>query len=96
MIECTCENYEMFKCWDCAQCTDCMGEYYMVNDDLWDAATEDTFPDIMLCIGCLENRLGGLLTKDDFTAAPINYIAEIVGSPRIQNRLTNYQITVKI
>ena len=89
MIECTCEDYELFMCWDCAACTLCLGEYYMVNDDLWEVATEDAGTDIMLCIGCLENRLGGLLTKDDFTAAPVNDLWGQVGSARLQARLQN-------
>mgnify|MGYP001156642925 CR=1 FL=1 len=87
MIECDCEDYELFKCRDCAQCTNCMYEYYMVNDDLWDIATEDFGGDGMLCIGCLENRLGGLLTKDDFTDAPLNTINLITGSTRLKDRL---------
>ena len=60
----------------------------MVNDDLWEVATEDAGTKIMLCIGCLENRLGGLLTKDDFTAAPVNDLWGQVGSTRLKNRLT--------
>jgi hypothetical protein len=41
----------------------------------------------MLCIGCLEQRLGRLLTKDDFTDAPVNSIWMGVGSTRLKNRL---------
>lgn len=88
MIKCDCEHYELFKCWDCAACTNCNFEYYMVHDALWEEATQDCYPDIMLCIGCLENRLGGLLTKDDFTGAPLNEINLITGSTRLKNRLT--------
>lgn len=90
MIECNCEDYDyqLFMCWDCTTCTNCLGEYYMVNDDLWEVATEDAGTEIMLCIGCLENRLGGLLTKDDFTDAPVNGLWGQVGSPRLKNRLT--------
>jgi len=59
----------------------------MVHDALWDSATEDCGPEVMLCIGCLENRLGGSLTKDDFTGAPLNAINLITGSTRLKNRL---------
>ena len=59
----------------------------MVHDDLWEYATDDFGGDGMLCIGCLENRLGGLLTKDDFTAAPVNDLWGQVGSTRLVNRL---------
>lgn len=89
MIECDCNDYKLFMCWDCAACTNCNYEYYMVHDELWDIATEDTFSEVMLCIGCLENRLGGRLTKEDFTGAPINTIGLITGSTRLKNRLTN-------
>jgi hypothetical protein len=59
----------------------------MVHDDLWEAATEDCYPDVMLCIGCLEARLGELLTKNDFTGAPVNDLWGQVGSTRLKNRL---------
>lgn len=68
-----------------------MREYYMVHDELWAAATEDCYPDVMFCIGCLEARLGELLTKDDFTAAPLNSMNLFLGSTRLVNRLTNVQ-----
>lgn len=87
--KCECPDYDMFMCWDCTQCTNCMSEYYMVTDELWAVATEDTFPDIMLCIGCLENRLGGRLTADDFSGAPLNSMNLILGSERLINRLTS-------
>lgn len=86
---CDCGDYKLFMCWDCAQCTNCMFEYYMVDDYLWETATEDFGGSGMLCIGCLENRLGGLLTKDDFTDAPINTIWGVHGSTRLRSRLTN-------
>jgi hypothetical protein len=87
MNECDCNDYDMFKCWDCATCTNCIGEYYMVDDALWEYATDDFGGDGMLCIGCLENRLGGLLTKDDFTGAPVNDLWGEFGSTRLRNRL---------
>ena len=87
MIKCDCDDYELFMCWDCAACTNCEYEYYMVHDDLWEAATEDCYPDVMLCIGCLEARLGQLLTKDDFTDAPLNSMNLITGSTRLRSRL---------
>lgn len=59
----------------------------MVTDDLWELATEDFGGDGMLCIGCLENRLGGHLTSDDFTDCPLNTINLITGSTRLRDRL---------
>lgn len=44
-------------------------EYYMVNEAVWDAAGGARG---VLCIGCLELRLGRVLTPDDFANLPIN------------------------
>lgn len=58
---------------DCAACkvnTLHIEEYYMVTDEVWSAAWPEHRG--MLCIGCLEARLGRTLTASDFTDAPIN------------------------
>lgn len=51
-------------------------EYYMVTPELWELGTiyADDYcsTDVMLCIGCLENRIGGKLTAGDFPELPIN------------------------
>jgi hypothetical protein len=96
MIKCECEDYDMFMCWDCTQCTNCMSEYYMVTDDVWAMATEDTYSDIMLCIGCLENRIGDQLTASDFSNVPLNSINLILGSTRLQNRLRKVSASATI
>jgi len=48
----------------------------MVEDELWKLGTiyADDYcgEDVMLCIGCLENRIGGKLTARDFLELPIN------------------------
>jgi hypothetical protein len=84
-----CSDYRMFMCWDCTVCTLCTDEYYMVDDELWYSATEelDTPTDIMLCIGCLESRIGGKLTADDFPDLPINR-GVFPYSTRLKSRLT--------
>lgn len=56
----------------------------MVHDELWSRTGLDHG---MLCIGCLEARLGKLLTARDFTDAPINDIWGNNGSPRLIERL---------
>jgi len=59
------------RCVDCRVNTDEIAEYYMVQFDLWESAGMD--PDGgMLCIGCLEERLGRELVGADFLDAPIN------------------------
>jgi len=70
-------------CLDCEQDTQEMREYYMVQDDLWKTVNPDV--DGMLCVGCLETRLGRTLTPADFTEAPCN--TEFPHSPRLQARL---------
>lgn len=56
-------------------CQDCPadtlgGDYYMVHDVLWD----EVHPNMagMLCLPCLEQRMGRRLQLSDFTSAPIN------------------------
>ena len=49
-------------CLDCGVDTIAIDEYYMVTHELW--ANSDG----MLCIGCLEKRLGRELTPDDFSS----------------------------
>lgn len=66
----------------------------MVHDKVWNAAFKRKRG--MLCIGCLEVRRGKLLTKDDFTDAPINFMALIVGSTRLKNRLTSTGVPAKV
>ena len=97
MVECNCENYEMFGCTDCAACTNCNYEYYMVTDQVW-LASGLGVDDGMLCIGCLEQRLGRMLHAKDFTDAPINQFADMTedASARFLNRLRNYQILVHL
>ena len=76
----------------CAICrvdTLAIGEFYMVKDEVWDAAVgPDSFlRDFFLCVGCLELRLGRRLGADDFSDVPLN---EIDGgqSPRLRDRMT--------
>lgn len=61
----------MFECMDCTVDTLAIDEYYMVTDGVWELANPQRCG--MLCIGCLEKRLGRTLTAADFTAAPINH-----------------------
>ena len=79
-------------------------EYYMVRDDVWqDAIMAGLLPGLaelgpppirMLCVGCLEARIGRRLTADDFIDAPIHSTDEQFAhfawwwrSPRLQSRL---------
>lgn len=74
---------QQFKCLDCKTST-LQNEYYMVHDAIWLKANPDRKG--MLCIGCLETRLGRTLNPSDFTAAPINEDREWGRSSRLRNR----------
>ena len=73
--------------WDCAKCgTDTSKEYYMVHDVLW----EEYGVDPLLCVGCLEEKMGRQLWSGDFTHCALNVLN--MGwekSDRLLNRLTN-------
>ncbi len=57
-------------CLDCTTDVIAIGEYYMLEDVVWlEANPRDRG---MLCVGCLEARIGRRLTWDDFTGAPCN------------------------
>ena len=80
-----------FFCVDCGVDTGAIDEYYIVNDRVWYQAwpdyTQNGYPgDGMLCIGCLERRLGRTLASGDFEHLPINN--ELHGSSRLRDRLT--------
>ena len=53
-----------FLCLDCGVDTGSIDQYYRVTNELW--ARVNPGGDGMLCIGCLEKRLGRELTPDDF------------------------------
>ena len=57
-----------FRCVDCGKDTGGeTGEYYTVANDVW-AASGLAPNGGMLCLACLERRIGRLLTVEDFTA----------------------------
>jgi hypothetical protein len=63
-----------------------IGEFYMVEDEVWNAAVgADNFI-FDLCIGCLELRLGRRLVPSDFSNVPVN---KIHGgkSPQLRDRM---------
>jgi hypothetical protein len=81
------------RCADCGGGTH--GEWYMVKESVWQLAWigrrksyHGKIPgQEILCIGCLENRIGRTLTRQDFTDAPINNPNSHI-SRRLRDRLT--------
>src|SRR5687767_6852886 len=59
-----------FLCLDCNVHTFESNDYYMVHDSVWYAAVPDGRG--MLCIICLEKRIGRSLTAADFPDVPAN------------------------
>lgn len=90
--ECDDESYnfddwladEGWWCVDCEVHTGIIGDYYMVHKHLWAEFGSD---DGMLCIACLENRMGRTLTPDDFSDAPVNYGSLTYRSERMISRI---------
>lgn len=79
------EELKWFDCEDCAVNTLLGHEYYMVHNHVWyDEAGMD---EGMLCIGCLEIRLGRQLRAEDFMDVPIHFIYP--QSARLANRLVS-------
>jgi hypothetical protein len=85
------EPYRMFPefmCLDCESDTLELDEYYMVQNSIWNNVVSDGSG--MLCIGCLETRLGRILTQADFTDAPVNSSwRDSSKSPRLKARLND-------
>lgn len=65
-------DFKEFECKDCSVNTMDIDEYYMVWDPIWQQAGN---PNGMLCIGCLEKRLGRELCAKDFSDALINAVS---------------------
>lgn len=77
-----------FDCIDCHTNTGEIGEYYMVRKNVWKLANLGP-DDGMLCIGCLEKRIGRKLTHWDFPDIPVNDPLLFKQSKRLQNRLNS-------
>ena len=66
------DELENFICLDCDVNTALNNEYYMLESEVWKEAIPDLWG--MLCLNCVELRLGRQLWPEDFTEAPLNYI----------------------
>lgn len=76
-------------CVDCKVDTILIGEYYSVYPEVW-ANSKLGSHDGMLCISCLENRIGRILTSEDFTDFPINT------SPMHRSALLADRMSIKV
>lgn len=76
----------VFLCLDCGKDTGKMREYYFVHTELWLSAVGSK--NGMLCVGCLETRIGRKLKKADFADVFINRL-NYGHSMRLLDRLKN-------
>jgi hypothetical protein len=89
------------RCADCEVGTFTIGEWYMVCDEVWAQAWADRLKpwhaldgQQILCIGCLEKRIGRTLMASDFTDAQVNNPNDETISDRLYDRLTATSGTV--
>lgn len=78
----------MMGCADCAICAvDCneIDEYYMVTNELWD---EYGVEHGMLCVGCIESRMGRQLVKTDFMVGAGDNAPGQIRSARLTDRMS--------
>lgn len=73
-----------FLCADCGVDTSDLDEYYMLQWDVWLSVADLE----MLCIGCVEQRLGRHLAADDFLPCPLNFEPYHARSDRLVDRMT--------
>ncbi len=76
-----------FLCLDCRIDTGRIHEHYFVNTDLWLSVVGSKTG--MLCISCLEGRLGRKLVASDFPNVTINNPRFESKSARLMNRMKN-------
>ena len=89
-IENRLNRMESMLCIECGVDTGDIDEYYMVQDEVWHHVNPDR--DGMLCIGCLEKRLGRKLTPADFIECPLNDDHhEYIKSARLLDRMGQSQ-----
>lgn len=80
-----------FRCQDCNVDTIEIKEYYMVSDACWRRSGMQCFGGI-LCIGCLETRLGKKLKAINFKDCALNWrnlTIPDMASTRLLSRLMN-------
>lgn len=69
---------EHWACVDCNKlCYDDNRDYYMVTDEIW---KKQGVGDGMLCMDCMEERLGHKLTKEDILVCPLTQVGNLYTS----------------
>lgn len=74
-----------FLCLDCGVDTGKIHEHYFITTETWLSVVGSKTG--MLCIGCLEKRLGRTLTANDFTDCSLNNARYEPKSARLMQRM---------
>lgn len=61
-------------CLDCKVDTGKINEHYMLKDEIWAKVHDSKFG--MMCVGCVEKKLGRLLNSQDFHKCYLNTFAQ--------------------
>jgi len=61
-----------WHCLDCLKDTDIAEEFYALHDDLWRRLVRRPSRGSMLCLDCVERRLGRALHRGDFANVAVN------------------------
>jgi hypothetical protein len=61
-----------WHCLDCSKDTDVSEEFYSLRADLWRRLVRRPSRRGMLCLDCVERRLGRALHRGDFANVPVN------------------------
>lgn len=76
---------QKWLCLDCKVDTGKISEHYFVNTPLWMEVVGTNKG--MLCVGCLEKRIGRKLILQDFTDCYLNNPKKNTMSVRLQSRI---------
>lgn len=74
-----------FLCLDCRVDTGKIYEHYMLVDTTWLRVVDSAVG--MLCVGCIEIRLGRKLTAADFNDSYLNKSKKFIRSARLLERM---------
>jgi hypothetical protein len=85
------EELAHYGCSDCGVNVVTIGEFYMLNPDIWGGQLQLGWDD-NLCIGCLERRLGRKVSLYDMCSFPNEPWMKPL-SIRLLHRLVGHQIT---
>lgn len=86
------KSRKKWLCLDCKVDTGKCNEHYFVNTDLWLKAVGSKIG--MLCVGCLEIRIGRRLNKSDFPEVTINSPKHAKMSQRLLDRIQSTRLCV--